>query len=185
MSTGSLLNYTPSDSDTSDRTGKLERELAAWVDRPSLQETEPEPAPIIEDPNLRRGYARSEAREGQRAARRLALATPGPEPVRATTQADHETIPYAHGTAMRLTLAKVCARPDVSSKAKHVAITLSAHYPNVMPSIKRLQLLTGIKSNSTINLALMELRGLGLLTWTHGNSSCTNNYQCLWITPTA
>ena len=175
----STVYTTPSD--TSHRTGKLERELEAWVERAPSQEADSE----IEDPNLRRSYERSEAREGQRAARRLALAAPGPEPLRSTTHTGAETLAYASGIGMRAALDRVCMRPDVSSKAKHVALTLAAHYPNVMPSIKRLQLLTGIKSHRTVNAALEELRGLGLLTWTRGNSSCTNVYQCLWITPTA
>ena len=163
-------------SDTSHRLGAMERDLEAWVEIPPRRETEPEPEPEIKDPHLRKLYERSKAREERRASPAVALPTPDLNPVRAT-----EMVKFANGRAMTQTAMSVCARPDISSKAKIVAMALALHAPHVKPSIPRLMLLTSIRSNTTICRALIELRDKGLLSWKPGKSAQANEYTCLWL----
>ena len=58
---------------------------------------------------------------------------------------------------MKLTIEKVCGRPDVTSKAKFIAMILSAHWPHVRPPIEWLMMLTGF-GKSTIVRGLAELK---------------------------
>ena len=88
---------------------------------------------------------------------------------------------YANGRAMTQTAMSVCARPDLTEKAKIVALALAMHAPHVKPNIPRLMLLTSIRSNTTISRALAELRDKGLLRWTPGKSHQANEYVCLWL----
>ena len=82
----------------------------------------------IADSGLRAIYERSEAQEGLREARQA-------ESVKKPAR----TGSYAHGSSMKLTIEKVCGRPDVTSKAKFIAMILSAHWPHVRPPIERLR----------------------------------------------
>ena len=87
---------------------------------------------------------------------------------------------YAHGLSMAATLDKVCMRPDISGRAKSVAMVLAAHWPNIRPTRGRLGMLTG-HSNRTIERALAELKAQGLLTWKRGKSGKANEYTCKWL----
>ena len=123
----------------------------------------------ITDPQLRRLFERSKARGERQAARPLAVPDiwqADREPVKSTpskavkaVKPHPHTDPYVHGVAVKETISAVCMRPDLSSKAKSIAVMLAAHYPNIKPSMKRLKLLTGILSDKTISRALIELRG--------------------------
>ena len=152
----------------------------------------------IKDSGLRRIYERDKAREKQRGANapptqkkpnetkvpdppRGANAPPPPTPVSGAVKPHPRTDPYAHGVAMRMTLNEVCARPDLSPKAKSVAMVLSSHWPCIKPTIERLKLYTGLKSANTVRLALRELEDRGLLRWKKGNSKRANLYGCLWL----
>ena len=123
----------------------------------------------IADSGLRVIYEKSEAAEGLREARQA-------EPVKKPAR----TGSYAHGSSMKLTIEKVCGRPDVTSKAKFIAMILSAHWPHVRPPIERLMVLTGF-GKSTIVRGLAELRKAGLLNWKRGKSRVANEYTCLWL----
>ena len=101
---------------------------------------------------------------------KLTAQEPGPEPV----------VTYAHGVSMKTTLAQVCARPDLSSKAKFIALTLASHAPTVQPSKQRLMQLTGL-SRATVTRALVELRDKHLLSWKSGKSHQANLYVCCWL----
>ena len=182
-----------------------EKQAALELRHPRRGPTEPKADPVIPDPQLLKLYERSKAREERRASRpvvtradlrqaprklaKKVAATPGKSPklgnlnpAKLTAQEPGpEPLPYAHGLAMRETLAKVCMRPDLSSKAKHVALTLASHYPHVKPSIGRLMLLTGIRSDQTVSRALRELRSKGLLRWKSGSSAKANEYTCVWL----
>ena len=85
-----------------------------------------------------------------------------------------------HGVAVKETFATVSMRPDLSSKAKALALALATHYPNVKPSMKRLALLTG-RSEKTVSRGLAELRDANLLRWEPGKSDRANEYTCLWL----
>ena len=82
---------------------------------------------------------------------------------------------------MGLTLDRVGARADITAKGKSIAMTLASHFPTVKPTKARLSRLTGL-SIKTVTRALAELRGKRLLTWTRGNSSGANQYECVWLT---
>ena len=118
----------------------------------------------IADSGLRAMYERSEAQEADR------------EPVKKATRNGS----YAHGSSLKLTLEKVLGRPDVSSKAKFIAMILSAHWPHVRPPVERLMLLTGF-GKSTVARGLAELNAVGLLTWRSGKSRVANEYVCQWL----
>ena len=89
---------------------------------------------------------------------------------------------YAHGMSMAATLEKVCMRPDITWRAKNLAVILSAHFPRVRPSNQRLRLLTGY-SKRTIERGLTELNLKGLLTWKRGGPRRANEYTCQWLHP--
>ena len=102
-------------------------------------------------------------------------------PGRSTTpEPEAVTVSYAHGVSMKTTLAQVCARPDLSSKTKLVALVLAAHAPTVQPSKQRLMQLTGL-SRATVTRALVELRDKHLLSWKSGKSHQANLYLCCWL----
>ena len=156
------------------RKAKFERELADWdredqcrrlprsQDQPACPKaggpagsTPPRRSPEkakeaepdqIADSGLRAIYERSEAQEGLREARQA-------ESVKKPAR----TGSYAHGSSMKLTIEKVCGRPDVTSKAKFIAMILSAHWPHVRPPIEWLMMLTGF-GKSTIVRGLAELK---------------------------
>ena len=107
---------------------------------PKPKQAEPDQ---IKDPGLRRNYEQSKAREVRREA----------EPVKKPSS----TGLYAHGLSMAATLEKVCMRPDISGRAKSLALVLAAHWPDVRPSNQRLRILTG-HSKRTVERGLAELK---------------------------
>ena len=98
-----------------------------------------------------------------------------------TAQEPARKAEYFHGVAMGLTLDRVSTRADITAKAKAIAMTLASHFPRILPSKTRLSRLTGL-SRATVTRALIELRDKHLLSWTRGNSSASNRYECLWLT---
>ena len=181
--------------------------------RPSPQRPKEAEPGQIKDPGLRRLFERSKARADQREAnasptQKKPNETKAPDPVSeanasptpdsgiaaATHIAEKETPskavkphphtgPYVHGVAVKMTIAAVCMRPDLSSKAKSIAVMLSLHFPHIKPSKERLSMLTGIRSDKTISRALNELRDKNLLSWKSGKSHQANEYTCLWLHP--
>ena len=87
---------------------------------------------------------------------------------------------YAHGVAMKATLDAVCMRPDLSSKAKFLAVILASHYPTIRPSRERLMALTGL-SRAGVWRGLDELRQEYLLEWKRGSAHAANLYTCRWL----
>lgn len=164
-----------------------EKQAALELRHPRRKPTEPTPEPVITDPNLRKLYEHSKAKAERRSsypvAKHAAVRQAPPKPAKQVAPAYETVVSYAHGVSMKETLAKVCARPDISAKGKAVALVLAAHHPHIAPSIPRLMLLTGVKSNTTICRALVELRSKGLLTWKPGSSHQANVYDCSWLTP--
>ena len=82
--------------------------------------------------------------------------------------------------SLSLTAQKVSMRPDITWRAKAVAMALSSHWPTIRPSNQRLRLLTGF-AKGTIAKGLAELKAQGLLTWKRGRSRKANEYTCLWL----
>ena len=157
----------------------------------ALKVSTPSVEPVqIKDPQLRRIYERAKAREERPPARALAVPDISQLAKFESVQADREPVkththtgPYVHGVAVKMTISAICMRPDLSAKAKSVAVMLALHFPNIKPSKERLKLLTGILSDKTISRALIELRDKNLLSWESGKSHQANEYTCLWLDP--
>ena len=143
---------------------KQEAERALHPPRRSPEPAKEAEPDHIEDSGLRAIYERSKAQEAEH------------EPVNKAARNGS----YAHGSSLKLTIEKVCGRPDVSSKAKFIAMILSAHWPHVRPPVERLMLLTGF-GKSTVARGLAELNAVGLLTWRSGKSRVANEYVCQWL----
>ena len=161
-----------------------EKQAAERAGRPPRRSRSPEPAQDadhdqIKDPGLRRNYEQSKAREVRREAETKCnnllhlppLLTSG-KPARNGS--------YAHGLSMGATLEKVCTKPDISGRAKSIALVLSAHWPNIRPTNDRLRLLTGL-SKRTIERGLTELKANKLLDWKRGKPRKANEYACHWL----
>ena len=168
---------------------KLKQELDAWA-----AEGEPaEPAePKIPAPKLRA----AERRPKQLSERRASRPPPAPKAIPPRSESVEASLPattavsegirpvksrsYAHGSSMKATLEAVCMRPDLSSKAKFIALVLASHYPTIRPSRERLMVLTGL-SLKGVARGLDELRRSLLLEWKRGRAHQANLYTCLWL----
>ena len=89
---------------------------------------------------------------------------------------------YAHGLSMAATLKMVGAHPNLTSKAKFLALILASHFPTIRPSMSRLQMLTGYSTNS-VQRGLAELKARALITWKRGRAHQANMYTCNWLEP--
>ena len=182
---------------------KLKQELDAWVlEGEEADKAEPEKTRSLDehlspDPRVRTAEKRSKQLVERRASR------PPPAPkapsargrkgggTRGSTKNPQVNAPptlaepvkssyYAHGMAITKTFETVCGRPDLSSKAKLLALSLAAHYPTIRPSRERLMALSSI-SRAGVARGLTELRRKGLLEWKSGKAGVANKYFCRWL----
>ena len=188
------------DSPTTDLKGEQNRSPAQkkpneteGSEPPSEQNRSPEPPP----PESQRGSSPSPApaKQAKHAAVRFShkkiakqiapiarnLSKPHSRMRTITAQEPAPRAEYFCGVAMGLTLDRVGARADITAKGKSIAMTLASHFPTVKPTKARLSRLTGL-SRATVTRALIELKDKHLLTWTRGNSSAANRYECFWLT---
>ena len=153
---------------------------------------EAEPGQIHRHRSLRRLFERSKARGERQAARPLAVpeirqidafetVQADREPVKSTPSKAVKTGSYANGLALAATISSVSMRPDLTWRAKALALALASHYPTVRPTIERLKLLTGMRSDRTVTQGLAELRQAKLLRWTHGDYHRANRYTLRWL----
>ena len=155
---------------------KLKQEAEAWV-------LEGEPEPKIPDPRLRAAQRQPK----QLSERRASRPPPAPQPIPPRSESVEASDPvkggfYAHGESMKRTLEKVCMNPNLTSKAKFLAMVLASHMPTIRPSRDRLMVLTGI-SRAGVARGLDELRHERLLEWKRGRAHQANLYTCLWLEP--
>ena len=118
--------------------------------RPSPQRPKEAGLGEIQDIGLRRLFERSKAREERREARALAVpeirqidafetVQADREPVKSTPSKAVKTGSYANGLALAATISSVSMRPDLTWRAKALALALASHYPTVQTHHRALE----------------------------------------------